>query len=265
MEHRRLGQAAHDLVRARDDQVALRPPARVREDLVKGHVRSPRLIHHQRHAVRVRHLDERAMSATAPKYVGEITSAPTAPGVASSAASSVSGARQWAMPSSSSTSGAANVGRMPDNTSASIVLECALRCTTIRSPRWASARPAARLPCEAPLIRNHARLAPHASAASRCASSNGVGVAAHVDPVRQRGDVHLSAASRTPPSAPRRRPGHPCGRGRAGAPGRAPRTAQRVQVRRLLLAPQLTARDRQPGARREHRSVSTGSSVSLPA
>ena len=70
-----------------------------------------------------------------------------------------------------------------------MVLECALRWTTTSSPRCASASPTARLPCEAPLTRNHARLAPQASAASRWARSNGVGCSAEVDSVCQRRDV----------------------------------------------------------------------------
>ena len=79
------------------------------------------------------------------------------------------------MPSSASSSGAANVGRIPESTSASIVLEWALRWTITFSPRWASARPAARLPWEAPLTRNQARRAPHASAASVWAWAKAVG------------------------------------------------------------------------------------------
>ena len=79
------------------------------------------------------------------------------------------------MPSSGSTSRRDERRAQPDRTSASTALEWALRCTTTSSPWWASASPAERLPCEAPLTRNHARWAPQASAASRCACSNGVG------------------------------------------------------------------------------------------
>ena len=93
------------------------------------------------------------------------------------------------MPSSASSSGAANVGRMPDRTSASIVLEWALRCTITSSPRWASARPAARLPCEAPLTRNHARRAPHASAARRLRLGEGRRLGAEVHAVGEGRDV----------------------------------------------------------------------------
>src|SRR3954462_5463856 len=64
-----------------------------------------------------------ATSATAPKYVGETTIAATALGVAVSAASSVSGVTVCAIRSSSSSSGAMNVGLSPDTTSPSIVDE----------------------------------------------------------------------------------------------------------------------------------------------
>ena len=57
----------------------------------------------------------------------------------------------------------------------STVLECALRCTTTRSPACASASSATWLACDAPLPRNQVRSAPQASAASRWASWNGVG------------------------------------------------------------------------------------------
>ena len=63
-----------------------------------------------------------------------MTQAPAARGVAASAASSASGVRQWAMPSSGSSSGETNVGRSPEYTSESIVEEWALRCTTTSSP-----------------------------------------------------------------------------------------------------------------------------------
>ena len=79
------------------------------------------------------------------------------------------------MPSSGSISGATKTGRRPDTISPSIVLEWTLRCTTTCSPPCASARQAAWLPCEAPLIRNQVRSAPHACAASSCARWNGVG------------------------------------------------------------------------------------------
>jgi hypothetical protein len=79
------------------------------------------------------------------------------------------------MPSSASSSGATKVGRIPLRTSPSITEEWTLRCTTTRSPMWASAIEVAWLPCEAPLTRNQERRAPQASAASSCACWNGVG------------------------------------------------------------------------------------------
>ncbi len=172
-------------------------------------------------------------SATAPKYVGETIHAPTASGVCASARSSVSGARQCAMPSSGSSSGAANVGRIPESTSASIALECALRCTTTRSPLCASARPAARLPCEAPLTRNHARCAPHAPAASRCACSNGVGSGPMSTPYVSAGMSRLSARSPIASSSSGSAPGPPLWPGtcrRAGSRSAYARSASRYGV-----------------------------------
>ena len=60
-------------------------------------------------------------------------------------------------------------------TSASIVLECALRWVTTRCPLWPSASSATWLPCEAPFTSHQVRLAPQASAASPCAATKGVG------------------------------------------------------------------------------------------
>ena len=128
--------------------------------LVEGHVRAPGLVDDQRHAAgvgdlgqrRARRRRRRSRSARRP------TRRPRRASRASALVERLRRVRQWAMPSSGSSSGATNVGRSPESTSASIVLECALRCTTTSSPWWASASPAARLPCEAPLTRNHARL-----------------------------------------------------------------------------------------------------------
>ena len=82
---------------------------------------------------------------------------------------------QCAMCSSGSSSGETNVGRSPDMTRASIVLECAFRCVTTDCPLWASASRATWFPCEAPFTSHHVRRAPQASAARRSASANGVG------------------------------------------------------------------------------------------
>ena len=88
-----------------------------------------------------------------------------APGVAASARSSEAGRTPWAMPSSSSYSGATKVGRPPESTSPSITDACELRCTTTGAPSGASVRHSAWLPWVAPLVRNHVRAAPCASAA----------------------------------------------------------------------------------------------------
>ena len=103
------------------------------------------------------------------------------------------------------------------------VEEWTLRCTTTRSPRWASARQIAWLPPEPPLTRNQLRRAPQASAASRWASWNGAsaGIGPDVDPLDPGRDVEpQGAARRSPRAAPGRRPARPCGRGRGSARGR---------------------------------------------
>ena len=119
-----------------------------------------------------------------------------------------------------SISGATNVGRSPERTSPSTVLECTFRCTTTRSPRCASARQAAWLPCEAPLIRN--QRAPRAPRLGR----------------------HLPAhAGRASARAPRRCPGSAPGcRARAPAP-RSPRPARARPPARPCDRARGTARD----------------------
>ena len=74
-----------------------------------------------------------------------------------------------------------------------MVEEWTLRCTTTRSPRWARARQIAWLPPEPPLTRNQLRRAPQASAASRCASANGIsaGFGPDVDPLDAGRQVEL--------------------------------------------------------------------------
>ena len=83
-----------------------------------------------------------------------------ASGARASAARSASGVTPWAMPSSSSYSGATNAGSPPQSTSPSTSEACELRCATTRAPSGASARHSAWLPWVAPLVRNHVRCAP---------------------------------------------------------------------------------------------------------
>ncbi len=129
-----------------------------------------------------------------------------APGARSSAAASASGTTPCAMPSSRSYSGATNAGTPPDSTSPSITEACELRCSTTRSPGPASARHSAWLPCVAPLVRNHERAAPCASAASCSARSYGVGAGPRSTPTMSCGMSSVSASSpsaqRSPGSAP---------------------------------------------------------------
>ena len=94
-----------------------------------------------------------------------------ASGVAASASRSAAGSTPWAMPSSASYSGGTKAGTPPESTSPSTSEACELRWATTCAPSGASARHSAWLPCVAPLVRNHVRAAPWASAARRSASS----------------------------------------------------------------------------------------------
>ena len=157
-------------------------------------------------------------------------------------ASSAAGVRQWAMPRSGSSSGATNAGRSPDTIRPSIVLECTLRCTTTLVPDCASARQAAWLPCEAPLIRNQLRAAPQASAASSWACWKGVGSGPASMPSVSAGMSRLRARSPNASSEHRGRPRRrPCGRGRGSAPARARRTPAARRGRAWQTASRLCA------------------------
>ncbi len=94
-----------------------------------------------------------------------------ASGVRASAAASASGVTPWVIPSAGSYSAATNVGIPPLRTSPSTTDACELRCATTWVPSGASARQSAWLPWVAPLVRNHERRAPYASAASSSARS----------------------------------------------------------------------------------------------
>ena len=60
VQHRRLRQAADDLVRARDHEVGAEREGVCRQLLVEGHMCAPCLVDDQRHAVCVCNLGERA-------------------------------------------------------------------------------------------------------------------------------------------------------------------------------------------------------------
>ena len=206
-------------------------------------VRAPRLVHHQRHAVRVRHLGQRRprRRPRRSRWATRRSRRPR-PACRDSARSSASGVMQCAMCSSGSSSGATNVGRSPDRISASIVLECALRWITTRSPACASVSSATWLPCDAPLIRNQVRRAPHASAASSCASRNGVGSSPTSMPVRERGDVERerALAERLEQARVRARAALVAGHVEAARVAGGVR-AQRVEIGRVRLAGQSPA------------------------
>ena len=129
-----------------------------------------------------------------------------ASGASRSAASSAAGVTQWVMPSSASYSGATKLGSPPLSTRPSTIDACELRWATMRVPSGASARHSVWLPCVAPLVRNHERAAPNASAASRSARSYGVGDGPRSMPWMSCGTSAASASSpialRSPGSAP---------------------------------------------------------------
>ena len=142
---------------------------------VEAEVRAPRLVDDERHAGGVRDRGA-AGDVGGHAVVGRRDDERGArAGRRASARSSASGVTPCAMPSSSSYSGATKLGRPPESTSPSITDACELRCTTTGAPSGASARQSAWLPCVAPLVRNHVRAAPCASAASCSARSYGVG------------------------------------------------------------------------------------------
>ena len=94
----------------------------------------------------------------------------------------------------------------PESTSPSTTLACELRWTTTCAPSGASASASAWLPWLAPLVRNHERAAPCASAASASARWYGVGEGPRSIPWMSAGTSTISADSpialRSPGSAP---------------------------------------------------------------
>ncbi len=130
-QHRRLGEAADDLVGRGEHRVGAEPQRRLGQRRVKAEVRAPGVVDDQRHPGRVGDLgaagdvgghpvvgrrdDERGAGVRAP---------------ARAPRSSASGVTPWAIPSSASYSGATNVARPPLSTSPSIRLACELRWIT---------------------------------------------------------------------------------------------------------------------------------------
>ena len=190
VQHRRLGQAADDLVGRGDDEVGAAGERVGGQVGVEVQVRAPGLVDDERHAARVGDLGEGGdVGAGAEVGRRDDHRRRPRPGVASSAAASESGVRPWAMPSSGSSSGATKVGRMPLRTSPSITEEWTLRWTTTRSPPWASAMQVAWLPCEAPLIRNQVRARPPGLGGQQLRLLEGRRFGADVDALGDRGDV----------------------------------------------------------------------------
>ena len=176
VQHRRLGQAADDLVGRGDDEVGAAGERVWRQLGVEVQVGAPGLVDDQRHAALVGDLGQPGDVGAGAEVGRRDDHRPDRARRRRPAPSpATSGVRQWAMPSSGSSSGATKVGRIPLRTRPSITEEWTLRWTTTGSPPWASARQVVWLPCEAPLIRNQVRRASQAPAASRCACWNGVG------------------------------------------------------------------------------------------
>ena len=210
VEHRRLGEAPDDLVRARDHEVRAGRQCMLGELLVEGEVRAPGLVDDQRDPAGVGDGRERCDVGDRPEVGrGDDPRADGPGGGGERALERLRGAGSARSRAPGRSPARRTSGRSPERISASIVLECALRCTTTSPPRCASASPAARLPCEAPLIRNQARLAPHASAASRWACSNGVGSAPTSMPWVSAGMSRLRARSPIASSSSGSAPGPP--------------------------------------------------------
>ena len=218
VEDRRLGEAADDLVGRRRRQVGA---ARERAPRAAGRRRGgarPRPRHGEGHAVRMGDLGELGDVGDRAEVGGGTTIAATASGLVE-AHRRAAGVRQWATPSSGSSSGAANSGR-------------GRRGRGRRSPssgrcagRPRACRPVGEgegmqvVPPEAPLIRNQLRRAPQASAASSCARWNGVESGPMSTPSIPAGKVVQDGGGAQrfdQPPDPRR---FPCGRECEGRPG----------------------------------------------
>ncbi len=171
------------------------------------------------------------------------------------------------MPSSSSSSGAAKVGRIPESTSASMTLECALRCTTTRSPHMGERQPGGEVALGGAV--DEEPDAPRAPGLGGEALRllEGGGVDADVDSVRERGDVHAQRELADRLDQPRRGarpalvPGHVQARGVAIGV-----LDERVQIRRALLLGGVGHGAGESTALRAPRSMATAStrSSSMP-
>ncbi len=225
VQHGRLGEAADDLVGARDHEVGAGREGVLGQLLVEGEVGAPGLVHDQRDAVLVGDLRQRTDVRHGPEVGRGDDQRAGGVGRQRRALRAASrGARQWAMPSSASSSGAAKVGRIPERTSASIVLEWALRWT-ITFVAAVGEREARREVALRGAVDQEPRSPgpPRLGRERLCRGEGGR--------LRRRGRRRRSGpgcrapapARRAPRAAPRRRPDRPCGRARAGGPGRARR------------------------------------------
>ncbi len=130
VEHRRLGQAADDLVGRGDDEVGAAAEGVRREVGVEVEVGAPGLVDDQRQVALVGDRGEAGEIGAGAEVGRRDDHRGDRVGDASSAAASASGVRQCAIPSSGSSSGATNAGRRPLITIPSITEEWTLRWTT---------------------------------------------------------------------------------------------------------------------------------------
>ena len=227
VEHRRLGEAADDLVGARDDEVRAEARARARAgprgtarcaphassttsgtpcacatSASAGHVRDRAEVG-RRHDRRARPRPGLARArGRAPR--GSCSARCRAPGRSPAPRTSAAAPTRRARRSCSSA-------------------RCAATTTLRRGGRASSS--ATWLPCEAPLIRNQVRCAPQASAASCWASLERRRLRAHVDALGERRDVERQRALAERLDAARgRRRARPCARARGSGPARGRRT-----------------------------------------
>ena len=225
VDHRRLGEAAHDLVGARDHEVGAERERVPRQRVVEGQVRAPGLVHDQRHAVGVGHLGQPGDVRHRAEVGGRHDGRPDrARGLGRARARAPPGVMQWAMCSSRVELGRHERGPQPgehervDRARVRVALDDHL-ATAVgeREQRHVVA------------LRRAVHQEPGAPGAPGLGGQDlGLlerrGLGAHVDAVGERRDVERQRApARARRAAPGRRPARPCAPARGSAPGRARR------------------------------------------
>ena len=198
VQHRRLGEAADDLVRARDDEVGARGERVLGQRLVEREVRAPGLVDDQRDAVRVRDV-ARARARRRPRRSRSARRRSRRPRSGRRVSARVERLGRQAVRDAELRVELGRHERRAQARTGSARRSCSsARCAARprASPRCASARQAAWLPCEAPLIRNQLRArAPGLGGqlAARC--WNGRRLGPGVDALRERRDVERQRRS----------------------------------------------------------------------